>query len=594
MKKIVSLLLAVVMVIGSLAALTACGEPDDYGAEISIYLGDKVFDLDPSDYYVSTNAEQILSLIYEPLFKVDEDGDLENAAAKKYEIIEEERKIVITIADTYWSDGVQLKSEDFWYAWCERIINPSNPNPAATLFYGIEGVRGVMNGIGSTSDIGIKATETKTLEITYCKGIDPESVLLNLASIATAPIRQDVVEKAPTYWSKSSVDIVTNGPFKVKTNNSENSFELTRNLGFHQDPLTTDYDNIVTPGLLYTTFTTADDDITVSYADIENKVTFIMTDAPLGVRAENKSKAETADHTSVYTYVFNTSKPLFSDVNVRLALSCAIDRSAIINAITFGKAADGFLPDVSSGSSKALISATADLDLAKEYLAKADQSVVNANKSFTICIDTDAESAKIAEIVSAAWGELGFTVNVVALESIETNVYEIGGTSEEAVNTFYDSGVQATVLKTVSGEDVDFDVLAVDWQTYSRDAAVGLSTLTSDLNGCGVEYVDGDTIAQTAGYTVRRANISGWTDTVYDNLVNNVRNCASENKEAAVDAAEEYLIANMPVCPLVFNQNFVFSSSEISHIDLDGNGNFIFTEVKLDDYEKHLKPEDED
>ena len=50
MKKLLSLVLVLVMMLGSVSVLSSCGAPEDDGAQISVYLGSGVFDLDPSDY----------------------------------------------------------------------------------------------------------------------------------------------------------------------------------------------------------------------------------------------------------------------------------------------------------------------------------------------------------------------------------------------------------------------------------------------------------------------------------------------------------------------------------------------------------------
>ncbi|MBQ7390797.1 MAG: hypothetical protein IJW02_06815 [Clostridia bacterium] len=86
MKRIVSLLLTFVMIFGMLTALTSCGAPKNDGAEINVYLGSQVFDFDPSDYYVSSEAESLLGLLYEPLFTLSKNGNLKKAAAKSYEV----------------------------------------------------------------------------------------------------------------------------------------------------------------------------------------------------------------------------------------------------------------------------------------------------------------------------------------------------------------------------------------------------------------------------------------------------------------------------------------------------------------------------
>ena len=587
MKRIISLLLMLVMLLGSLTALTSCGVPKDDGAEINIYLGSQVFDFDPSDYYVSSNAERILSLVFEPLFTLNKNGKLKYAAAENYEVDKEERKIVIDLRESYWSDNVQVTASDFVYAWCERIINSSKPNPAAALFIDIEGVKEAMNGKGSISDVAIKATEMDQITITYCEGADYKQILTNLASIATSPVRQSLAESADSYWSKFSP--ATNGAFKIKNyDKTEGTFELTRNIGYHQDYTAKDYDNKVNPGMLYGDFTFPISDehpgVTVSYDDIINKVTFIMADASLADREKYEKKADVQDHTSVYTYVFNTSHPLFADVNVRRALSAAIDRSAIIDAITFGKAADGFVPDVSGGAKESFISASASLSKAQSYLAAADQSVVNANKTFTLTINPDEESIAIAEIVKKAWADLGFTVNVSYAYPVE---------SELADGRFVvDSGIQY-LIKDASYGNVNYDVIAVDWQTFTLDAMPALASLTSNLNGMGKHQYSGDVSIGQADYSVARNNIAVWSDAEYDKLVAAALSATDKkDREAKLAAAEEYLVDQMPVCPLVFNQSFVFTGSKISKLKFDALGNLKLADVKLSGYKKYYKPEE--
>ena len=586
MKRTLSLLLAFVMIFGALASLASCGAPKNDGAEINVYLGSQVFDFDPSDYYVSDNAEQLLALLYEPLFKVKENGKLKLAAAKDYSVDKEEREIKITLRESYWSDNLKVKASDFVYAWCERILDTSNPNPAAALFADIEGVEEVLNGTGNIYDVGIAVTEMDEITITYREGADYKQILKNLASVATSPVRQDIVELAETYWAKSTNSIVTNGPFRLKSYNKEDgSFELSRNLGYHQLYNVKDYDNKVRPALLYGEFTLAGSDVTLTYEDIENKVTFIMTDASLEQRVEYKKKADVADHTSTYTYVFNTNNPLFADANVRRALSAIIDREAIVNAIVFGKAADGFISDVSGGAEEAFISTTANEAKAREYLAQADQALIASNKSFTLTIDSDAESKKIAELVEAAWESLGFNVTVKVAEPVENEVNGV---------IVIDSGIQY-LIKDASYGNANFDVIAVDWQTYCFDAAVGLASLTSNLNGMGKDQLSGDVALGTADSSVARKNVAGWSDANYDALVAEAFAATDKKvREAKLAEAEKYLMNEMPVCPLVFNQTFVFSGSKISKLSFNGFGNLILTNVKLSGYTKYYKPEDEE
>ncbi len=567
MKRIISLLLAVVMLIGCMTVLAGCGAPEDEGAQIKVYLGNAVYDLDPSDYYGDSNAEQLMSLLFEPLFYVNEKGELTNGAAKNYWVDEVENTITIEIRETYWSDNTRLKAEDFVYAWCERILNPNNPNPAAALFYDIENAAAAKTGDCSISDIGVVATGTYELTITYREGADYNRLLRNLASVAASPVNQAVVDAAPTYWSKTLNYMVFNGPFSVSSADFENGeIKLSRNFGYHQHPDTVDYDNNVIPADLYAVFSTGREEVAVSYADIESKTVFVMGDASVADRVAHENDATKADDTSVYTYVFNTNNPLFAKPAVRRALSMAIDRQAIAEAVVFAKAADGFLPDVCGGSSEALIPVTGNISAANALINQIDFTGID--KAFTLKVNDDEESKVIAELVVAAWSQLGFDVTIEYLAPVAATVAEV---------EILDSGVQVA-LKEASYGNADFDVLAVDWQLYSTDPFVGLAAFSSTLSGCGVDFVN----------NVRRTNITGWFSADYDFLVTEAMKANGEEREELLADAERLLCEQLPVCPIIFNQTFVMCGSELSGLNINAFGNVSYTWATLANYHDYL------
>ena len=237
MKKTVSLIVCLSLLLSALCVLSSCGAPEDDGPEISVYLGERIYDFDPTDYYVDSNAESVMSLLFEPLFSLDENGKLQNAACEKYEIKENERKIVITLRESYWSDGVAVKAEDFVNAWSNILLDPNDANPAAVLLFDIKNAAEIKNGTAaSVFDFGAVATAPNELTITYRKGANVDMLLKNLASVATAPIRQDIVTSYTSgYWSKLLNSAITNGPFMLGTmDEDENEFTLVRNVGYHQ------------------------------------------------------------------------------------------------------------------------------------------------------------------------------------------------------------------------------------------------------------------------------------------------------------------------------------------------------------------------
>ena len=581
MKKILSLVLVLSLLLGSALVLSSCGVPENEGAQIPVYLGEPIYDFDPTDYYVDSNADQLMSLLYEPLFTVNKNGKLKEAAAKTYEVDEEERTITIELRETYWSDGSRVLASDYIYAWRDVILDPTKSNPAAALFYDIENAAEIKKGEASSYEFGATGSLYE-ITIVYREGADYEQLLKNLSSVATAPLRQNGVAQSSSYWAKSVNSIYTNGPFKVDTLDYEDGIlTLTRNLGYHQNPNKKDYDNQVNPYILTTEFEVAGKTVELTYSDIEDKTVFIMTDSTLADKSANKGEAKVYDDLSTYTYVFDTTNPLFANKDVRKALSLVIDRNAIISAITFGKAADGFIaPLAAKDIEQSLISASANKAAAEELLAGVNFAGIS--KSFTLTVNDDEKSIAIAELVKAAWESIGFSVTIDAVGTIESTIIDFANNTNINVK---DSKIQYLVKEASKG-NVQYDVIAVDWQMYSTDPFVALAALTSDINGCGAIFNDAE--------TTLRPNISGWSNAEYDALINAAYSTANDDaRNGYLKDAEKLLMEEMPIIPLVFNETVVFTAKGISKVSVDGLGNLSFTDTKLRKYEKYL-PETEE
>ncbi len=584
MRKIISALLALTMIFASMLSLSSCGEPKDAGAEIKVYIGETVFDFDPSDYYVDSNADQVMSLLYEPLFSVTKKGKIKCAGAESYEVNKEKREIVIQLRETYWSDETRVKAADYIYAWRDVILNPNNANPAAALFYGIDNAAEIKSGIDGVSLYSFGAKDTGVYEITinYAENADYKQILKNLASVATSPLRQDIVSSAATYWSKDMTSIVTNGPFKISELNVDaGNFALARNLGYHQKSTVKNYTENVKPNKLISFTTPEGKELTITYNDLANKTVFYMGNASLADRKEHKSSAKRVDDLSTYTYVFNTENPLFAIKEVRQALSLALDRQAIVEAITFAKPANGFLPDpVAKSIYGKKIANRLEGSVADAEALLAGVNFDGISKAFTLTVNDDEESRAIADIAKTAWTALGFTVTVNAVSSRATTIID-SATSEEMI--IKDSEIQRLV-KEASYGNREFDIIGIDWQMYSTDAFVALAAFTSNINGNGRDFSNG---------TVRTA-ISGFCSADYDNYLNVALNASNdEDRDAALREAEKLLLDSASVVPVVYNQSFAFVNKDLTKISTDAFGNFGFKNVKLKNYRKYLESEED-
>ena len=598
MKKIVSLLLVVVMLIGVTATLSSCNKK---GAEIKIYLGDQLYDLDPALAIVNDELTRVLSLVYEPLFTLNEKGKVVNALADSYKIIEDEEKglyqMEITLRETYWNDGKnQVTADDIFFAW-SRILDPNFKTQAAPLLYDIKNAVAVKNDECSRSVLGLEANRD-VLTITFEGKIDYDAFLRNLTSVALAPIREN--KAAGTYqdfWAQKSSFIATNGPFSIRTwNKDTGEFTLQKNPYYRDAEGESSY---VYPALLVSEWT---DENFLNYSDgndrsidkfLKAKLEAFLEDAVFcmgsmpadeSLRNSYADDIDKYDAFSTYSYIFNTEKELFADAEVRQALSMVLDREYIATQLVFAKAADGLIsPAVWEctkkkisfrSQSESLIATTAKLDEARELLADKDLPT----DEFELVIRETPDDLFIANYAVEQWEKLGFSVEINAV-TVDTEVWatlEDGGREvrfgEESSVTVYDDGVQAMYMAG------DFDVLGVDYQMYSTNAFTALAGFSTTMNGNGVLNGFDESTGQSTRTSV--LHCSGFSDATYDALIEKAYKEKDLDKRAAIlHEAEAYLMEKLPIMPIVYNQNYYIIDG-IGGVDVDGYGNLIFTEAK--------------
>jgi len=598
MKKIIALLLACIMLMGAVVSFSSCGKKD---AEIAIYLGDQIYDLDPALAFVNDDVAKVMSLIYEPLFRLTDDGKVKKALAKNYKIIEDPEKnlfqMEIELRETYWSDRAQVTADDLYYAWT-RILDPEFESQAAPLLYDIKNAVEVKQGLGSRSDIGLEAN-LDTLTITFERKIDYDAFLRNLCSIALVPLRETKVKANETAWAKKASSIATNGPFSLRTiDTMTGEFSLQRNTYYRSELGDADASDIK-PARLVTDWTDENflngtafkGNFNLFLQDkldsfVENTI-FYYGAMPMdrysangsydysAQRTEYAEDMNVSDMLSTYTYIFNQNNPVFADKNVRKALSMAIDREFIASKLVYYKAADGFIApgvwetdshkDSFRDNSESLISTTADLEEAKKLIdaAELDASVM----SFSLTVRDNPEEIFIAQYVIAQWSKLGFEVGLIPVTSTEERQVD-----ENSDNKVRDDALQQAYTNG------DFDVIGIDYNMYSTNAFTALCSLTSHMNGNGVSSF---TPALGATKPQLKPHCSGFKSQAYDELLQKAWKIKDlEKRSVYLHAAETILMEEMPVMPIIYNVNYYLTDG-IGGLSVDGFGYVAFTDARL-------------
>ncbi len=578
MKRILSMIICLAIVVVSLAGCSTL-EGDDKGAIIDVYLAGEVYNYDPALNYHNSDMVKFFNLIYEGLTKLDEDGNWDYALMEEYEKsfneAEDEYKVTISLNSTQWSDGRSVQAQDLIFAW-KRILEPTFECSAASMLFDIKNARDVKYGDASVDDLGVVAIDTYMLEIYFEYAVDLDAFFRTCASPALVPLREDVVLRNDDWATKTS-SMVTNGPFAVKELDwdKKERVRIERNANYYLDDEKDEaLDKYVIPWRVITTYGRGD--LEDQLAAFDAGEIFYLGEIPLSARAERKSSATISDEMSTHTYYFNTENELFSDARVRQALSMAIDRNEIVNILTYAKPATGLIPyGVDDGGSDKdfrtqggdIISSTADVEGAKKLLKEAG---VKKNESFTLTVREGNEADKaVAEYVAGVWKDLGFKVK------IETLDVEIKRASEDSATKI--------VIDTFGNafESGDFDVIAVDMQMLNTDAYSALSVFSTKFSGGGVDMDD-------KSYPFI-GHVTGYENKDYSELMEKVY----EEHDASARAtllhdAEKMLLEDMPVIPLVFNQDAYLINSDV----LSGSEDTYwatrdFKRLEMEDYMKY-------
>ena len=570
-KKILALILCAASLLTFVSCSTLVG--DDKGAVIDVYLTNEIYNFDPAYGFTDASTAKILSLIFEGLTRLDEDGNWEKALMKSYEVSQDDDegfKIQITLRDTKWSDARAVQANDIVYAW-KRILEPEFKCEASSMLYDIKNARDVKMGDASVDDLGVFAIETYVLEIEFERKIDLDDFFRTVASPALVPLREDIVD-VNANWAKKASTMITNGPFDVKELNFGETMRLERSAYYYRDsdsnqPL----DKYVIP---YRIITHYDAGILEEQLDafLSGDI-FYIGELPLAAAGENAREkyseyANAADIPVTHTYFFNTNNEILSNANVRKALSMAIDRQAIADMVVYAKPATGFIPyKVYDADNKTYFRDVADADGAKISVAgdvAGARSLLSSagvsGGTLSIAVRDDEVDYAVAEAVKSVWEELGFTVKIRVL----TYTYDAED-STVIVDEFqraYTNG--------------DFDVIAVDVQMLSSDAYSALAPFAVAFSGNGVDM-------NSENYNMR-GHVTGYNSDAYNALFEDIYESADRAEDTALlHRAEDMLLDDAVIMPIYFEQDAFMYSDVLSGLGATYFGRS-FNSVKMKDY----------
>ncbi|RDX36926.1 oligopeptide ABC transporter substrate-binding protein OppA [Vibrio campbellii] len=462
--------------------------------------GTEVATIDPHKSQGVPESHVIRDLL-EGLVNQNADGDTIPGVAESWETSDNKTFTFHLRKDAKWSNGDPVTAQDFVYSW-QRAVDPATASPYSWYmeYTKMKNAKDIVAGKKDKSELGVKATDDHTLVVELDSAV-PYFVMM-MGHTTTKPVHKATIEKYGDQWTKPE-HFVGNGAYVVDKWVVNERLVLKRNEQY--------WDNDKTI-LNKVTFLPIENQVSEMNRFLAGEIDF-TNELPLEhykrLKKEHPESVSVVGNLCTYYYLFNTKKAPFDDVRVRKAVSYAIDRNIVANAIMGqGQKPAYFLtPEITAHFNPEMpaygkmTQKERDAEAAR-LLAEAGYGKDNPLK-FSLLYNTSENHKKVAVALGSMWKK-ALGVNVT-LENQEWKTY---------LST-KDSG--------------NFEVARAGWCGDYNEASSFLTLMKSGNTTGGIHY----------------------DSKAYDKLMEKAITSKSEAERSALYAEAEKLMAkDMPIAPI--------------------------------------------
>ncbi|WNS75759.1 peptide ABC transporter substrate-binding protein [Bacillus sp. DTU_2020_1000418_1_SI_GHA_SEK_038] len=392
-----------------------------------------------------TTSGAVLLQTFEGLTRIDQEGKPVEAAAEKIEVSEDQKVYTFTIRDAQWTNGDPVTANDFEYAW-KWALDPNNQSEYAYQLYYINGAEAANTAGGSLDEVGVKALDEKTLEVTL---ENPTPYFTELTAFYTYfPINSKVAEANPNWANDAGENYTSNGPFVMTEWAHSDKIVLEKNENYWDAGAgkleRIEMIMVNDPNTELSMFDNGELDWAGSPTGN------LPTDAMQALK--DQGRLTTQAIAGIYNYKFNTTIEPFNNVNIRKAFAHAINRQEIIDNITQGEQlpAMAIVPPSMFPENEKGYFPDNDVEKAKEFLQKGLEELgykdVSEFPAVTLSYNTSEAHQKIAQAIQDMWKQnLGVEVTLdnaewaVYLDKLHSLDYDVGrlgwlGDFNDAIN----------------------------------------------------------------------------------------------------------------------------------------------------------------
>ena len=517
---------------------TGCGSDSADSGKLNFMLSSNVVSLDSSQANDTASFELIADCI-DGLMQLDSDGKIIPAIAESVEVSEDGKTYTFHLRDAKWANGDPVTADDFVFAWrrhCQKAEEYAYIFGSTVAC--VKNADAVIKG-EDPKTLGVSAPDSKTLVV------ELEAPVPFFESLMCFPTFYPINEKFYNSLDKDSYGtspetFLSNGAFMLTS-----YIPGTANIQLKKNDSYWNASAISIDGFQYQVVSSSDNALTsfkngtLNLANISgNQVEHVKQDAELSKNLKTFLSGY-LNYLSFNQDPKNHHAGALSNVNLRLAISNAIDRESLANnyvmsgaQATYTAVPLDFAPNFKTGKFFAedpkqfsdvvgfdVVKAQAFLQTAKTELGKDnfDLNLIYSNDSGDI-------SAKVAQAIKSQVEENlpGVVINLQPMPKAE-------------------------YLNNVTSNS--YDLALVDWTPDYDDPMTFLTLWTTE----------GSEVAEH------------WSNAEYDKIISDcTKGELADNYDARWDAlydAEKILLDNAVIAPLYTESSAVLISPNVTGID---------------------------
>lgn len=533
-KKFMVMFLVLILLVTT--AITGCGSKDNNsgktpedvmstssegtteGLVIDVSVGPEPETLDPN-LNTAVDGATLINHVFEGLMKLDKDSNIVSGVAESHTVSPDGLVYTFKLReDAKWSDGIDLSADDFVYSW-QRLVDPETASEYNYMIDMVKNAGEIMAGKKDKAELGIKAVDSKTLEITL--SVATPYFLEICAFPAAYPLREDIVSAAPDTWYQNASTYIGNGPYVVESWTHQSMIVMKQNSNYYGvgdlGPKTINFHLIEDRNTILASFENGE---ILFGDDLPSEEIERMTDKGLYIEGQ----------LGTYFLCINVTVDALKEAKVRNALALAIDRNYLIESVSKGgeQPADTFVP-----------TGLTDVDTSKEFHEVADKWWSVDPK------DYEANVAEAKKLLSEAGYPDG-----KGFPSVEL-----------MINPGHESIAEAVIYMWQQELGITATISSQDWAVFSQTRTDGNYEIArhgwlGDYND-PISFLD---MWVTGGGN----NNAQYSNAEYDKLIAQVK--ASSDREERIKLmhqAEAILKKDVPIIPLYFYTDKYLKSDKL-------------------------------